>query len=219
MLQQAIPNCSMNIEEPRTQFMNWSNFVRMNGVEPKASRSVELNRSSAPSPIRASWVDTSFTAGGVWSLLIGVCPLRGARTAHPSDRAVAPCPSESDGEHADERDHRQERFLHADRAHGVAVDDRPREDEDGLDVEDDEQQRDHVVLDIELDLLAAAGRHLAGLVGGGFALFGHARPQYARDDHHRDGNREGYDSERTDGNPWITHSGISYRATVRSTRI
>ena len=45
MLQQAIPNWSMNIEEPRTQFMNESNFVRMNGEEPNVSRSLELNRS------------------------------------------------------------------------------------------------------------------------------------------------------------------------------
>jgi len=37
MLQHAIPNWSMNMELPRTQFMNLSNFVRMNGVEPKAS--------------------------------------------------------------------------------------------------------------------------------------------------------------------------------------
>ncbi len=45
----------MNIEDPRTQFMNLSNFVRMNGDEPNASRSFELNRSSAPA-IRASRV-------------------------------------------------------------------------------------------------------------------------------------------------------------------
>src|SRR6056297_921447 len=70
MLQQAIPNCSMNIEEPRTQFMNLSNFVRMNGDEPNASRSGELNRLSASWPIRASCVESeSFV---VSLLLIGL---------------------------------------------------------------------------------------------------------------------------------------------------
>src|SRR6056297_1861029 len=42
MLQHAMPNCTMNIDDPRTQFMNLSNFVSMNGVEPNASRSFEL---------------------------------------------------------------------------------------------------------------------------------------------------------------------------------
>jgi hypothetical protein len=45
MLQQAMPNWSMNIDEPRHQFRNLSNLVRMNGEEPNASRSRELNRS------------------------------------------------------------------------------------------------------------------------------------------------------------------------------
>jgi hypothetical protein len=56
MLQQAIPNWSMNIDDPRAQFMNLSNLVRMNGEVPSICRSFELNRSSTPGPALASRV-------------------------------------------------------------------------------------------------------------------------------------------------------------------
>ena len=72
MLQFGIACCSMNMDEPRTQFMNLSNLVRMNGVEPNASRSVELKRLSTPSPSRASCVDWMSvpSADGLLSLLM-----------------------------------------------------------------------------------------------------------------------------------------------------
>src|SRR6056297_796332 len=121
MLQHAIPNCSMNMLDPRTQFMNLSNLVRMKGVEPNASRSRELNRLSTPSPMRASRVDVSGSLVPVilslgWSLLMCGPPFV-CRGPHPLDDALAPGPGEADDEDADEDEHRREHLDEADAFH------------------------------------------------------------------------------------------------------
>jgi hypothetical protein len=46
MLQQAIPNCKRNSEDPRTQFIKASNFVKIKGEDPNASLSREFVLSS-----------------------------------------------------------------------------------------------------------------------------------------------------------------------------
>src|ERR1700752_2705930 len=167
MAQQASPNVMGHSEDLRAQFTTLSTVVKTRfspnlfwtmpvisvNWRPRSGRDVgdRPARSESTRPRQESLRSENASELAV---------LR----AHPLQVALAPDVGQGDGQDGDE----DEAFRERQRPQ-LAVDDRPRQQEHRLHVEDDEEQREHVEADVELDP-GRTGRVLAALVGGELLL-------------------------------------------------
>src|SRR2546428_643561 len=109
---------------------------------------------------------------------------------------------EHDPEEQEDRElgHRRRRIQKAAPREG------PEEEEDRGDVEDDEDEGEHVILEMKLDLRDALG-NLATLVGEVLQRRGVVRPEQSRREERAEREQEGHDGKNHNGHVALEHHG------------
>src|SRR5205085_3340096 len=122
----------------------------------------------------------------------------------PVERLLLPDVDVADGEQSDEDEHFAEEEHPGVAAAGVAIDDRPRIEEGGFDVEQDEQHRDLIEADVDALAVRIEQRH-AAFVRRRFRRIAlmPSDDEVQREDH--DADAEGDDQHDQDGEEGVCH--------------